>query len=179
MSKYTPIDKFSMLRSWNLNSIKYSIPDLTWARRFGSIVSIKSKIGPTHQLCQLENETVQRCFQGKHLDIIEWLKILDLLQYEDLFKDFGGVEDLLDHSEADIRDMGVKISSHRAKIMSSLTGLRYKYYGNGKRFNDPKNECVRLSEVVCICGAGFKKKEQMRHSVAVDNSKTLEQRDTV
>lgn len=87
------------------------------------------------------------------------------------------MEDLLDHSEADIRDMGVKISSHRAKIMSSLTGLRYKYYRNGKKLVVGENR--HLAKIIIVRKVGFKKKEQIRHSVAVDNSKTLEQRDTV
>lgn len=96
--------------------------------RFGSIVTIKSKLHGQNQLCQAEVQATSPQ-QGKHLDVGEWLKALELQQYEKLFDKFEGVEDLLDHSEADIKSLGVKISSHRAKIMTSLTGLRCKYYG--------------------------------------------------
>lgn len=97
-------------------------------------MSIKSKLHPqTNRLCQTESETKPapppRNHQGKHLDVGEWLKLLDLERYEDLFEEFEGVEELLDHTEADVKALGVKISSHRAKIMSSLTGLRSKYHG--------------------------------------------------
>lgn len=68
----------------------------------------------------------------QHLDIAEWLRILELEQYARSFEGFGGVEDLLGHSEADIKSLGVKIASHRARIMSSLTALKAKYNKNGK-----------------------------------------------
>lgn len=72
---------------------------------------------------------VRHHHKEKHLDVTEWLRFLELEQYEDLFEEFEGVEELLEHTEADIKALGVKISSHRAKIMSSLTGLRCKYHG--------------------------------------------------
>lgn len=46
-----------------------------------------------------------------------------------MFSKYNGVEELLDLSEKDIRDMGVKISSHRALIMTSITALKAKYNG--------------------------------------------------
>ena len=54
---------------------------------------------------------------------------MDLQQYDNLFQKFNGVEDLLEFSEADLKDLGVKISSHRATIISNLTILRAKYHG--------------------------------------------------
>lgn len=78
------------------------------------------------------NLTTGRKKIPQHLDIGEWLRILDLEQYGAAFGGFAGVEDLLDHSEADIKGLGVKIASHRARIVSSLTALRVKHNRNGK-----------------------------------------------
>lgn len=123
---YTELGKFS-------STIYLFVSDIAWTR-FGSLVTIKSKLHPANRLCQTENETKpapppRNPQQGKHLDVGEWLKLLELERYQDLFEDFEGVEELLEHTEADIKTLGVKISSHRAKIMSSLTGLRCKYHG--------------------------------------------------
>ncbi|XP_065163465.1 breast cancer anti-estrogen resistance protein 3 homolog isoform X2 [Atheta coriaria] len=87
--------------------------------------------------------------QRKHLEIDFWLKALDLPQYCDVFKDVYGVENLIDCSESDIRQFGVKISSHRAAIMTSLTALRSKYYDDSFIVN--------------------KRMASLRHSVAVDS----------
>lgn len=59
-----------------------------------------------------------------HLDIREWLQRLDLLDYEENFKKYLGVEDLISFSESDIKDLGVKNSSHRARMISSLVALK-------------------------------------------------------
>lgn len=66
------------------------------------------------------------------MEINEWLKVLELEQYESFFADFDGVEELLGHTEADIKNLGIKIASHRARIMSSLTALSAKYNNKGK-----------------------------------------------
>lgn len=58
-----------------------------------------------------------------HLDIHEWLQRLDLLDYEEHFKKYKGVEDLISFSESDIKELGVKNSSHRARMVSSLVAL--------------------------------------------------------
>lgn len=63
------------------------------------------------------------------MEIGKWLQNLDLEDYKENFSKFGGVEDILDLSETDIKNLGVKISSHRALIVHSLTVLRAKYYG--------------------------------------------------
>lgn len=81
---------------------------------------------------------------GPHMDIEQWLTALDLPQYSSVFDKFNGVEvsgnskgaralrifglqDLLGFSESEIKDMGVKNSAHRARIISSLVVLRKKY----------------------------------------------------
>lgn len=61
-----------------------------------------------------------------HLDLRDWLQRLDLLDYEDNFRKFSGVEELIDFSESDIKDLGVKNSSHRARLISSLVALKGK-----------------------------------------------------
>lgn len=112
----------------NHNSHCFFFSDLSLIR-FNTLISRKPKIHEPKQLCLTETEPSCEQPKAKHLDISEWLKVLDLQRYEDLFKEFSGVEDLLNYTEADIKSLGVKISSHRAKIMTSLTSLRTKYYG--------------------------------------------------
>lgn len=46
------------------------------------------------------------------------------MDYEENFRKFFGVEDLINFSESDIKDLGVKNSSHRARIISSLVALK-------------------------------------------------------
>lgn len=63
-----------------------------------------------------------------HLDIRDWLQRLDSLEYEDSFKKYSGVEELMSFNESDIKEIGVKNSAHRARIMASLVALK------GERF---------------------------------------------
>lgn len=63
-----------------------------------------------------------------HLDIRDWLKRLDLLEYEDNLSKFEGVEDLINFTETDIKELGVKNSSHRARLISSLVALKGKSF---------------------------------------------------
>ncbi|XP_054282385.1 SH2 domain-containing protein 3C-like isoform X2 [Macrosteles quadrilineatus] len=89
---------------------------------------------------------------GPHLDIVQWLTILDLTQYSHQFERFSGVEELLRFSEADIKDLGVKNSSHRARMVSSLVALRTKYEKGTRKKDKPE-----------------------RHSVAVDTGRLVNQ----
>ncbi|XP_076255078.1 breast cancer anti-estrogen resistance protein 3 homolog isoform X3 [Rhynchophorus ferrugineus] len=117
---------------------------LGWSR-FGSLPLRKSRMAK-------ENGT---SFIPKHKDISQWLKELDLEEYVPLFSKYQGVEEILEFSEADIKNLGVKKSSHRAMIASSLICLKTKY-----------NE-------------HFTRKAPVRHSVAVDNTKKIEREDTL
>ncbi|XP_017780373.1 PREDICTED: breast cancer anti-estrogen resistance protein 3 isoform X2 [Nicrophorus vespilloides] len=134
-----------------------SISDLSWTR-FGSLISLRSKSRVSVVLSG-NGDTPARV-KRKHLEIDSWLRALDLEQYLDDFTDYQGVEDLIDFSEADIKELGVKISSHRTAIMSSLTMLRSKYYnGNG-------------TETLA------RRQPSSRHSVAVDSHKKIFQEET-
>ncbi|CAH0557410.1 unnamed protein product [Brassicogethes aeneus] len=95
-----------------------SLHNLSWSR-FGSL--------------PIRNKTKRENVRLKHKDIEVWLRELYLEQYLYIFQKFIGVEDLLDFSEAEIKDLGVKNSSHRASIISSLTLLRAKYHDTFKR----------------------------------------------
>lgn len=97
----------------------FEFSDLSWTR-FGSL-PLRSKTRLNKQ-----NGVVSA---AKHKDIAVWLRELDLEEYQEAFQKFQGVEDLLEFSETDIKDLGVKKSSHRARIISSLTCLRAKYHG--------------------------------------------------
>ncbi|XP_047118238.1 uncharacterized protein LOC124798754 [Schistocerca piceifrons] len=90
-----------------------------------------------------------------HMDVRTWIEVLELTQYAALFEKFDGVEDLLTFSEEDIRDLGVKNSAHRARIVSSLVALRAKYEKSARRKDKPQ-----------------------RHSVAVEPSRLVQQNGT-
>lgn len=62
-----------------------------------------------------------------HLDITQWLLILELDQYTNLFQDYGGVEEILHFTEVDVKEMGVKNAGHRTRMVSSLKALAAKY----------------------------------------------------
>lgn len=62
-----------------------------------------------------------------HLELQQWLRALDLTEYQDTFSGFNGVEELLHYSETDIKQLGVNNSAHRARIVSSLLALKIKY----------------------------------------------------
>ncbi|XP_056636878.1 breast cancer anti-estrogen resistance protein 3 homolog isoform X3 [Diorhabda sublineata] len=124
---------------------KSSIQNLTWSK-FGSLPLRSNK-------SRLRKENA---FQPakKHKDVSVWLRELELEEYQELFKTYQGVEDLLEMSEQDIKELGVKKSSHRARIISSLTYLRAKYHEN-----------IIVSPI--------------RHSVAVDSRSKLKRDDTL
>ncbi|RZC35190.1 SAM 2 domain containing protein, partial [Asbolus verrucosus] len=122
--------------------------NLSWAK-FGSLpLRSKSRINKANKTASVLDTK-----NSKHIDVGQWLKSMDLERYDDIFKKFEGVEDLLEFSEADLKDLGVKISSHRAMIISNLTILRAKYHGN------------------------FRRQPSIRHSVAVDKKITIEEDD--
>ncbi|XP_074027114.1 breast cancer anti-estrogen resistance protein 3 homolog isoform X2 [Leptinotarsa decemlineata] len=122
---------------------KTSIHNLSWTR-FGSLPLRSSKARANK-----ENELSNK----KHKDISKWLREMELEEYQEKFQKFQGVEDLLEFSEQDIKELGVKKSSHRARIISSLTCLRAKYHENVVR------------------------KPPIRHSVAVDSRNKIERDD--
>ncbi|XP_055295653.1 breast cancer anti-estrogen resistance protein 3 homolog isoform X3 [Sitodiplosis mosellana] len=62
-----------------------------------------------------------------HFEISAWLEMLDLPQYNKSFSKFIGVEELIYFCEADIKQLGVRNSAHRARIVSSLVAFRDKY----------------------------------------------------
>lgn len=88
----------------------------------------------------------------RHVDIAAWLEMLELSQYNgnilirilnrnenvknvlfstESFSKFIGVEELMYFCEADIKQLGVRNSAHRARIVSSLVAFRDKYeHGN-------------------------------------------------
>lgn len=51
-----------------------------------------------------------------------------ILAISENFKQYNGVEELLSLSEADIKQMGVRNSAHRARMVSNLLVLREKYH---------------------------------------------------
>lgn len=110
---------------------------IAWSFRFPSIISLSRRKMPV---------------SGPHLDISQWLTILELTQYAHLFEKFTGVEDLLRFTEADIKDLGIKNASHRARMVSSLVALRAKYEKGNRRGKD----------------------KPQRHSVAVDSGRIVD-----
>lgn len=62
-----------------------------------------------------------------HLDIEQWLIALELESYRENLRKFNGVEELMFFCEADIKQLGIRNSAHRARIVSSLVALRDKW----------------------------------------------------
>uniref|UniRef100_A0A8W7PJF2 SAM domain-containing protein n=1 Tax=Anopheles coluzzii TaxID=1518534 RepID=A0A8W7PJF2_ANOCL len=96
-----------------------------------------------------------------HMELGEWLKRLDLAEYGDKFRSFNGVEELLFLSESDIKKLGIRNNAHRARIVSSLVALREKLVQESHVKSAQRN------------GADDQQKRaQLRHSVAVDGSRS-------
>ncbi|KAH9503317.1 hypothetical protein Btru_072720 [Bulinus truncatus] len=64
---------------------------------------------------------------GRHIALTTWLDALSMSEYLPLFHQYGGVEDLIYATESEIKDLGIRVGAHRAKILSSLRILRDKY----------------------------------------------------
>lgn len=118
-----------------LTSAFFHFPGVAWSFRFASLN--KKKMVITNL---------------PHLDINEWLKRLELPDYEDNFRKFFGVEDLINLSESEIKDLGVKNSSHRARMVSSLVALK------GKKRNDFLEFEGFSGESSCASSRAFEKK---------------------
>ncbi|KAI4464526.1 sam domain (sterile alpha motif) [Holotrichia oblita] len=134
------------------NIILNNALDMTWPR-FGSRISLKQRQQrqqPDLIAVTAESDNGRSQMKRKHIDIKQWLADLELDHYAGLFSKFEGVEDIIDFSERDIKDLGVKMSSHRARIVSSLTALKANYYGTVRR------------------------ERFLRHSVAVDSRRRIE-----
>ncbi|GIX74533.1 breast cancer anti-estrogen resistance protein 3 homolog [Caerostris darwini] len=65
--------------------------------------------------------------QQPHLSIDLWLEKLDMNVYKSVFEDYNGVEDILWMTERDLKNLGIKNGSHRARLATSLTILKDKY----------------------------------------------------
>lgn len=63
-----------------------------------------------------------------HLDIRDWLHRMELMEYEDSFKKYSEVKEIINLSESDIKELGVKNSAHRARMVASLVALKGKNF---------------------------------------------------
>ncbi|KAK3908965.1 Ephrin type-A receptor 2 [Frankliniella fusca] len=90
---------------------------IVWSFRFPSIGSLSRR----------SKASLSAPVARPHIDTQRWLSVLELDQYSELFRKFDGVEDLIHFTEGDIKELGVRNSSHRARLMSSLVALKAKY----------------------------------------------------
>ncbi|XP_034231464.1 LOW QUALITY PROTEIN: breast cancer anti-estrogen resistance protein 3 homolog [Thrips palmi] len=107
---------------------------IVWSFRFPSIGSLSRK----------SKASLSQPVARPHIDTQRWLSVLDLDQYGDLFRKFDGVEDLLHFNESDIKELGVRNSSHRARLMSSLVALKAKYEKGTRRVDKAQRHSVAV-----------------------------------
>lgn len=101
--------QFKLAIENQINLIYYSFcKGIAWSFRF---TSQKKK----------KNAIVKRTF-----NISEWLQKLKLSEYEDNFKCFEAVEELLGYDERDLKQLGIKNALHRSKIIASFSALKGK-----------------------------------------------------
>lgn len=94
------------LKFFHFNLLLIFFSGIAWSFRFSS--QRKKKI-------LIENET---------LNIHDWLQRLNLCEYEENFKCFESVEELLNYKEKDLKQLGIKNSSHSSRIIASLSALK-------------------------------------------------------
>ncbi|XP_038107372.1 breast cancer anti-estrogen resistance protein 3 homolog [Culex quinquefasciatus] len=122
---------------------------ISWSHKFGSLNRRRKNAGGPSMV-------ITSC---PHLEVPGWLTRLDLDEYQDKFKQFNGVEDFLYYSEADIKKLGIRNNAHRARIISSLVALR----------ENPSTGSLKRAETL---------RKVVRHSVAVDSSRQVEQNES-
>ncbi|XP_070069758.1 uncharacterized protein [Drosophila takahashii] len=59
------------------------------------------------------------------ISIVEWLDLLDLHQYEGNLQEFSIVDDVVDITEKELKQCGVRVD-HRQRMVNSLLGIRAK-----------------------------------------------------
>lgn len=107
---------------------------IVWSFRFPSIGSLSRR----------SKASLSQPVARPHIDTQRWLSVLDLDQYSEQFRKFDGVEDLLHFNESDIKELGVRNSSHRARLMSSLVALKAKYEKGTRRVDKAQRHSVAV-----------------------------------
>ncbi|XP_060064252.1 breast cancer anti-estrogen resistance protein 3 homolog [Ylistrum balloti] len=69
----------------------------------------------------------QQVMAHKHIAIETWLEALGMRDYFRVFSKYKGVEDLLNFTETEIKDLGIHNPALRAKVVSSLRILKEKH----------------------------------------------------
>ncbi|XP_032779198.2 breast cancer anti-estrogen resistance protein 3 homolog [Daphnia magna] len=105
-----------------------------------------------------------------HLDIKYWLHSLNLPQYQHLFANYNGVQDILHLDEtAIVNQIGIKNSAHRARIVSSLVSLRAKLnlrmrQREQKELNHPENQASFSTAFVDDALAKYRSRSEFAQS---------------
>ncbi|XP_054743947.1 breast cancer anti-estrogen resistance protein 3 homolog [Anastrepha obliqua] len=71
------------------------------------------------------DQTTMMVFNMK-MSISDWLDLLDLQQYEGNFQMYNTVEDILEMTDNDLKEKGIRHPGDRAKMLSSLVGVQAK-----------------------------------------------------
>ncbi|XP_049529798.1 breast cancer anti-estrogen resistance protein 3 homolog isoform X1 [Anopheles darlingi] len=124
---------------------------ISWSYKFGTVSRRKK-------------HAAQVASALPHMETAGWLQRLDLPEYRDNFKGYGGVEEMLFLTESDVKKLGIRNNAHRARIVSSLVALRENLVQevnanankrNGAGDNNGGEDVV------------YRDRTRMRHSVAV------------
>ncbi|XP_041673638.1 uncharacterized protein LOC108113433 isoform X2 [Drosophila eugracilis] len=62
---------------------------------------------------------------NSRMSIVEWLELLELQQYEGNLQEFNVVDDVVDITDKELKQCGVR-GAHRQKMVNSLLGVRAK-----------------------------------------------------
>uniref|UniRef100_A0A2M4A7I5 Putative guanine nucleotide exchange factor for ras-like small gtpase n=2 Tax=Anopheles triannulatus TaxID=58253 RepID=A0A2M4A7I5_9DIPT len=132
-------------------SVLSTLEGISWSYKFGTVSRRKK-------------HAAQVASALPHMETAGWLQRLDLPEYRDNFKSYGGVEEMLFLTESDVKKLGIRNNAHRARIVSSLVALRENLV---QEVNANANQRNGVGNNGCGEDVVYRDRTRMRHSVAV------------
>ncbi|XP_020716384.1 uncharacterized protein LOC110118634 [Ceratitis capitata] len=79
-----------------------------------------------YPLIKRRDQTTLMVYNTK-MSVSDWLNLLGLQQYEANFQMENTIEDILDLTDSDLKQKGIRQTSHRTKMLASLIGVQAKF----------------------------------------------------